>query len=133
MSATIMGVVFYQSSIPFYSAEREVFYREQAAGMYSVRPYAFGYFFAELPYLFLSTLIFVSIFYFMAGLDPQADKFFFYYLVRGAHAHSDWIHAGLTSCLADLLPVHKFYVFHRTRNDSPHAYRQTCTELWRGV
>lgn len=82
LAATMMGLLFYLSSIPFYSAERLVFYREQASQMYSVGPYATGYFLAEIPYLLISTLTFVSIFYFIAGLDHRADKFFFFYLVR---------------------------------------------------
>ncbi|GMQ03234.1 hypothetical protein CsSME_00049112 [Camellia sinensis var. sinensis] len=43
---------------PVVAIERTVFYREKAAGMYSVLPYAFGQVVIELPYIFVQTLLY---------------------------------------------------------------------------
>ncbi|CAM9753538.1 unnamed protein product [Chrysoparadoxa australica] len=80
MSLTFISVVSFQSCLPFYYKERVVFYREMAARMYSPGPYAAAYGIAEIPYLFASVTLFVVIFYFMAGLEAEAAKFFWYWL-----------------------------------------------------
>ncbi|CAN0233600.1 unnamed protein product [Laminaria digitata] len=47
--------------------------------MYSVRAYAIGYAFAELPYILFITLAFCSIFYWVTGLADSAEQFLFYW------------------------------------------------------
>ena len=51
----------------------------QAAKMYSVLPYSMSYFLAEVPYIIFNTLLFCSIFYFMANLAADAAKFFWFW------------------------------------------------------
>ncbi|CAM9569491.1 unnamed protein product, partial [Laminaria digitata] len=92
MSTMFIGVICMQTAIPSGAKERIVFYREQAsprntycaatptaANMYSVRAYAMGYAFAELPYILFITLAFCSIFYWVTGLADSAEQFFFYW------------------------------------------------------
>eukprot|EP00808_Paulinella_micropora_P001128 g22102.t1 len=50
------------------TCEREVFYRERASRFYGELAYSFATLFAELPYLVISSLTFISIQYFMIGL-----------------------------------------------------------------
>ncbi|CAM9674100.1 unnamed protein product, partial [Scytosiphon promiscuus] len=80
MSTMFVGVICLQTAIPAGAEERIVFYREQAANMYSVRSYAAGYAFAELPYILFVTLAFCSIFYWVMGLAASAEQFLFYWL-----------------------------------------------------
>lgn len=47
--------------------------------MYSVKSYALGYAFAEMPYILFVTLAFCSIFYFSTGLAASVGQFFFYW------------------------------------------------------
>jgi ABC-type multidrug transport system permease subunit len=69
------------SVMPVMAKERAVFYREQAAGMYHVAAYAVSYGVAELPYIVVTTGLFVNVYYFQVGLstDP-VDKFWDYWL-----------------------------------------------------
>ncbi|CBN79954.1 pleiotropic drug resistance transporter [Ectocarpus siliculosus] len=80
MSTMFVGVICLQTAIPAGAKERIVFYREQAANMYSVRSYAIGYAVAELPYILFISLAFCSIFYWITGLADSADQFFMYWL-----------------------------------------------------
>ncbi|CAB1108061.1 ABC [Ectocarpus sp. CCAP 1310/34] len=80
MSTMFVGVICLQTAIPAGAKERIVFYREQAANMYSVRSYAIGYAVAELPYILFISLAFCSIFYWITGLADSADRFFMYWL-----------------------------------------------------
>ncbi|KAL5975200.1 hypothetical protein ACLOJK_031879 [Asimina triloba] len=60
---------------PVVSIERFVSYRERAAGMYSALPFAFAQVAIELPYVFVQTLIYGSVFYFMASFEWAVEKF----------------------------------------------------------
>jgi ABC-type multidrug transport system permease subunit len=81
-STTIFsGVVSMQSVIPVLSSERAVYYRERSSNTYAVLPYAFSFTFAELPYLILTSSIFVIIMYFLVGLNNNFGDLFFYCLV----------------------------------------------------
>ncbi|CAM9523327.1 unnamed protein product, partial [Hapterophycus canaliculatus] len=80
MSTFFVGAICLQNVIPAVAEERIVFYREQAANMYSVCSYAIGYAVAELPYVLFITLAFCTIFYWVTGLADSAEKFFFYWL-----------------------------------------------------
>jgi ABC-type multidrug transport system permease subunit len=59
----------------------QVFYREQAALMYDPYVSATATILCELPYSLVQTSIFVPIVYWMVGFQPDAAKFFFYFLV----------------------------------------------------
>jgi len=67
--------------LPVMAEERAVYYRERASKTYSVFPVNMAIMWAELPYLFISTGIFMPIYYFMVGFDPSPANFFFYWLI----------------------------------------------------
>ncbi|RZC82270.1 hypothetical protein C5167_045059 [Papaver somniferum] len=64
------------------AVERTVFYRERAAGMYSALPYAFAQVAIEVIYVFVQTLVYSLILFFMIGFPWSAVKFlyFFYFM-----------------------------------------------------
>jgi ABC-type multidrug transport system permease subunit len=61
--------------------ERIVFYRERGASMYD--PFAYGYAMAmvEMPYLFVQSLCFVPIMYWMVLFVPTPEAFFHYFIM----------------------------------------------------
>ncbi|XP_019414567.1 PREDICTED: ABC transporter G family member 38 [Lupinus angustifolius] len=61
---------------PVLLAERTVFYRERAAGMYSALPYAIAQVVIELPYTVVQVTIYAIIVYAMMGFQWTAAKFF---------------------------------------------------------
>ncbi|KAA8525350.1 hypothetical protein F0562_007232 [Nyssa sinensis] len=63
---------------PVISVERSVSYRERAAGMYSALPFAFAQVTIEFPYVFVQSVIYSSIFYFMASFEWSPWKFIWY-------------------------------------------------------
>ncbi|KAM9966535.1 hypothetical protein ACTFIR_006755 [Dictyostelium discoideum] len=68
------------SSIPIVNMERGVFYREQASGMYSIPIYLFTFIVTDLPWVFLSAIIYTIPMYFISGLrlDPNGAPFFYH-------------------------------------------------------
>ncbi|CAI6006189.1 unnamed protein product [Closterium sp. NIES-65] len=63
------------------NAERPVYYREKASNMYSAFLYNVSWGLIEMPYLALTTLIFCSICFGMAGVATgSAEDFFLYWL-----------------------------------------------------
>ncbi|KAF3496685.1 hypothetical protein DY000_02057617 [Brassica cretica] len=66
---------------PVVNVERTVFYREQAAGMYSAMPYAFAQVFIEMPYVLVQAVVYGLIVYAMIGFEWTAAKFFWYLFV----------------------------------------------------
>ncbi|GAB2269450.1 transcription factor [Dionaea muscipula] len=63
---------------PVVTIERDVFYREKAAGMYSAVPYALAQAAIEIPYIILQTLLYGVIVYSMIGYEWRVQKFFWY-------------------------------------------------------
>ncbi|CAM9164398.1 unnamed protein product [Ectocarpus sp. 13 AM-2016] len=80
MSTMFVGSICMQTAIAAGFLERIVFYREKAANMYSSLAYAIGYTVAEVPYIFVISLAFCGIFYFIMGLAATAHQFFFYWM-----------------------------------------------------
>ena len=66
---------------PVVNVERTVFYREQAAGMYSTMPYAFAQVFIEMPYVLVQAVVYGLVVYAMIGFEWTAAKFFWYLFV----------------------------------------------------
>ncbi|KAH9666423.1 ABC transporter G family member 40 [Citrus sinensis] len=60
-----LGVQNAASVQPVVSIERTVFYRERAAGMYSALPYAFAQALIEIPYIFVQSVTYGVIVYFL--------------------------------------------------------------------
>ena len=67
--------------MPLCIAEREVFYRERAAAMYTAGPLSLAQGLVELPYLAAQALIMICVAYWMVGLQASAAKFFFFLAV----------------------------------------------------
>lgn len=61
------GIVSFNSVLPITSEERASFYREQASQMYHPFWYFIGSTIAEIPYVFVCTLLFTVIFFPMVG------------------------------------------------------------------
>jgi ABC-type multidrug transport system permease subunit len=80
----IVGMMTVQSVI---FAERPAFYREQFSEVYDVGLYSLAMALVELPYLLVSSVIFVIPFFFIVGFDQDgvAEKFFFYWLFQGLY------------------------------------------------
>ena len=81
----IMGLIFSMAIfngmfncmtvMPIISAERSVFYREQAASMYAPRALSLAQGVAELPYLAVQSIVMVVVSYWMVGF---ASKYFYW-------------------------------------------------------
>ncbi|KAL6781025.1 hypothetical protein ACKKBG_A09460 [Auxenochlorella protothecoides x Auxenochlorella symbiontica] len=84
----IMGVIF--SSTLFVgisncltvqhviSTQRTVFWRERAAGLYGVLPFAAAQQLVELPYILIQAVVYVSIVYWMIWFQRDAGAFFWF-------------------------------------------------------
>jgi len=81
LSTSFVGIVNMMSVMPVMAKERAAFYREQASNMYSVLAYGISYGLVELPYIFVSTGLFVNVFYWYIGLaaDPLS-KYVYYWI-----------------------------------------------------
>ncbi|KAH9700610.1 ABC transporter G family member 31 [Citrus sinensis] len=77
-SCLFLGVNNAASVQPIVSIERTVFYREKAAGMYSPIPFAAAQGLVEIPYVFVQTLLFGVITYFMVNFERTMRKFLLY-------------------------------------------------------
>jgi ABC-type multidrug transport system permease subunit len=68
---TVLGV---------FEKERNMFYRHNASLMYNRNAVLWAFTLAEIPFILLSSMLFVVIFYFMVGFAVDAAKFFLFYL-----------------------------------------------------
>ncbi|GAM18188.1 hypothetical protein SAMD00019534_013630 [Acytostelium subglobosum LB1] len=66
------------SSIPIVNQERGVFYREQSAGMYRIWIWLLTFIITDLPWIFLSSILYTIPVYFISGLYYGADTFFYH-------------------------------------------------------
>jgi ABC-type multidrug transport system ATPase subunit/ABC-type multidrug transport system permease subunit len=65
---------------PVAAAEREVLYRERAAGMYSSLPWAAALQLVEVPYVLAQTAVYTAIVYAMIGFEWSAPKLWWFAL-----------------------------------------------------
>ena len=72
------GVINMSSVLPVMAVERDAFYRERAAKTYGVEAYAMATGIVELPYIMMTCLMFLIVFYFSCNLEYSADAFFKY-------------------------------------------------------
>ncbi|KAL6524145.1 ABC transporter G member 32 [Orobanche minor] len=70
-----IGITNATSVQPVVFVERFVSYRERAAGMYSALPFALAQVAVEFPYVCVQSLIYSTIFYFMAAFESNLWKF----------------------------------------------------------
>ncbi|XVE54347.1 hypothetical protein DITRI_Ditri03aG0073100 [Diplodiscus trichospermus] len=76
IAVTFMGSQSAASIRPLIIAERAVFYRERAAGMYSALLYAFAQVAIEIPYTIAQVAIYGVVVYSMMGFEWTVSKFF---------------------------------------------------------
>ncbi|KAJ0398414.1 hypothetical protein P43SY_001721 [Pythium insidiosum] len=74
-----LGLVAVNSVLPISSTDRAAFYRERASQTYNAFWYFVGGTIIEVPYVFVSTLIFTSIFFPMVGFSG-GDRFVMFWL-----------------------------------------------------
>lgn len=77
---TFLGTSNSSGVQPVVGAERPVFYREMAAGMYSPMPFAIAQVLVELPYVILQSLLYGAITYMLIGFEMTATKYWWYIL-----------------------------------------------------
>ncbi|CAK4773836.1 unnamed protein product [Aphanomyces euteiches] len=70
-----MGIIAVLTGLPVVDAERAVFFRENASGMYAPLAYSLAFGLVELPYVALNAVVFVATFYNMVGLYQTSDAF----------------------------------------------------------
>ncbi|KAK1936977.1 ABC transporter G family member 40 [Phytophthora citrophthora] len=114
-SMDFIGVTNLMTVIEVTCAERAVFYRERMSNYYGPLPYSLSLWFAEIPYLIVVIILFVTIEYWLVG---WSDFFFFllvFYLYTSACTYiGQWMSAlmpnekvanvavGAISCLLNL-------------------------------
>ncbi|GJP31886.1 hypothetical protein CLOM_g15887, partial [Closterium sp. NIES-68] len=82
VALVFVAVVNANNVIPQVNAERPVYYREKASNMYSAFLYNLSWGLIEMPYLALTTLIFCSICFGMAGVATGSASDFFLFWVN---------------------------------------------------
>ncbi|POM70721.1 Pleiotropic drug resistance protein ABC Superfamily [Phytophthora palmivora] len=80
VSTIFLGIIGYNSVLPVAADERTAFYRERAAETYNALWYFIAGTLAEVPYVFLSSLLFCVIFFPSVGFTGYVT-FFYYWLV----------------------------------------------------
>ncbi|KAF8398268.1 hypothetical protein HHK36_017195 [Tetracentron sinense] len=78
-AVTFLGVNNAASVQPVVDIERNVFYRERAAGMFSALPYALAQVLVELPYILVQSIIYGFIVYYTLGFQWTASKFMWFF------------------------------------------------------
>jgi hypothetical protein len=75
-----LGVNSLNTVLEVFETQRNMFYRHTAALMYTNRSVLGAFTLAEIPFILLSSIVFVVIFYFMMGFEADVAKFFYFYL-----------------------------------------------------
>ncbi|EFA84973.1 ABC transporter G family protein [Heterostelium album PN500] len=75
----VFGGMSGMSSIPIVSMERGVFYREQSAGMYRIWIWLLTFIITDLPWVFLSAILYTIPVYFISGLALGSSGAPFFY------------------------------------------------------
>lgn len=68
-STVFMGISNCLTILPVINADRAVYYREKAAGMYAVFPYTLAQGLAEMPYLLAQGIVYSIMVYFMIQFE----------------------------------------------------------------
>lgn len=80
LAVLFQGFLCFTTVLPVMGAERPVFYRERATGMYSVNSYNLVLGLTEIPYLLVMCLAFTIVLYFTVGLRASEGAFFYFFL-----------------------------------------------------
>ncbi|KAF1777689.1 P-loop containing nucleoside triphosphate hydrolase [Phytophthora cactorum] len=76
-----IGLIYNRWTLSVTCAERAVFYRERMSNYYSPLPYSLSLWFAEIPYLIVVIILFVTIEYWLVGWSDNGGDFLFFLLV----------------------------------------------------
>ncbi|KAG2492873.1 hypothetical protein HYH03_008788 [Edaphochlamys debaryana] len=79
-TTVFMGISNCLTILPVIDADRRVFYRERAAGLFHVVPYVMSQGLAEVPYIAVQSILYSIIVYFTIQFEFQAVKFFWFLL-----------------------------------------------------
>jgi hypothetical protein len=80
ITVLFLGVNAFNTILPVYEVERNMFYRHKAALMYGYRAFNRAWTVAEIPFILFSAMVFCVSFYFLLGFSTLAYKFFLYYM-----------------------------------------------------
>ncbi|POM57870.1 ABC Superfamily [Phytophthora palmivora] len=80
-SMDFIGVINLMTVLEVTCAERAVFYRERMSNYYGPLPYSLSLWFAEVPYLIVVIILFVTIEYWLVGWSDNVGDFFFFMFV----------------------------------------------------
>ncbi|KAF0720516.1 Aste57867_235 [Aphanomyces stellatus] len=98
-----MGIIAVITGLPVVDAERMVFFRERASGMYATWPYTIVFAVVEIPYVVVNSLVFALVFYFMLHLAADAVAFGWFYLYFCLHTlFATYLGQLLVAVLPDL-------------------------------
>jgi ABC-type multidrug transport system permease subunit len=78
MTTCFNGVINMSSVLPIMALERDAFYRERAAKTYGVATYALATCVVEIPYILVTSLMFLFVFYFSCSLEFEIVAFLKY-------------------------------------------------------
>eukprot|EP01034_Spumella_vulgaris_P047236 gene47236-biopygen2339 len=84
ITVLLMGLLGCNSVQPVIFADRPAFYREKFSEIYDVKIYTLCSTLVEVPYLLVSSVVFVIPYFFIVGFDHDGttDKFFWYWLFQ---------------------------------------------------
>ncbi|KAG3237451.1 ABC transporter G family member 37, partial [Phytophthora idaei] len=80
-SMDFIGVINLMTVLEVTCAERAVFYRERMSNYYGPLPYSLSLWFAEVPYLIVVIVLFVTIEYWLVGWSDNGGDFLFFMFV----------------------------------------------------
>ncbi|KAG6957952.1 hypothetical protein JG687_00009672 [Phytophthora cactorum] len=80
-SMDFIGVINLMTVLEVTCAERAVFYRERMSNYYGPLPYSLSLWFAEVPYLIVVIVLFVTIEYWLVGWSDNGGDFLFFMFI----------------------------------------------------
>ena len=80
ITALFLGVNAMNTVLPVFEMERNMFYRHKASLMYDHKAVTLALTLVEVPFILLASMVFCLLWYFTVGFDPDAGKFFLYWL-----------------------------------------------------
>lgn len=82
MTTIFTGIICMNAVMPVRVRERAVSFRERSSFMYDGVPYALSHALIEIPWVSIIALVTVTPLYFLVGMVPTAEAFFFHALVN---------------------------------------------------
>jgi hypothetical protein len=79
MAYLFIAVNSLNTVLAVFEAERNMYYRHKASRMYDKTAILIAFTIAEAPFIMLSSLYYVTIFYFMIGFEADAARFFMFW------------------------------------------------------